>query len=293
MSSTVVINIGWARAGSTAFRHNFLRRHPDILAVSRGQPPTEGPSAALLHHLKTDDDAQFKRCQPDLQSDWEAFAAANCRRVLCLTDEELSIGRIGPTPRPATIAARCGVLFPRARTLAIVRNQVDAIRSFHALAQRNAHGGMMPYSEWVRRFFLEPAQGENFAYLFAYMPTLRAFLSWQPKSNVIILPYELLRHNHMGAYTILAGRLGISQQACRLLPNDIVNASPSTTTPARDQSAVRQRRFQDKDARLEDEIEALYRRDNEDLAQEFGIRFSPRERPERRAEGEGQTRDAV
>jgi len=288
MSSTVVINIGWARAGSTAFRQNFLRRHPDILAVGRSHPPTEGPSAALLHHVKTDDHAEFTRCRHDLRSDWEAFAAVNDRQVICLTDEELSIGRIGPAPKPATIAARCGELFPRARTLAIVRNQVDAIRSFHTLAQRNAHGGgLLPYSEWVRRFFLKPAEGENFAYLFAYMPTLRAFLSWQPKSDVIVLPYDLLRHDHMGAYTSLAGRLGISQQACRLLPNDIVNASPPTTAPAHDQFAIRERCFPNKEAKLEDEIEALYRQDNEELAQEFGINILPRDMPEKRATDEG------
>lgn len=279
MSCRVVLNIGWARAASTAFRQNFLTRHPDIVAVDRGQSILEGPAAAMLLHLKAADDARFRRYSAALCSEWESFEQQIAQPVLCLTDEELSIGLRSTGIDPRMIAKRCGSLFPEARTLAIVRDQVDAIRSFYALAERQGGTEGLSLSDWTRRFFLAP-EGRGFSHLFDYMATLQAYLEWQPRHDVIVLPYDRLRNNHAAFYAEVADALGISEQPCEQLPNEIVNASPSAllATPLlsdrRGAVAGGYRVPAEYSPGLEDEIRTLYESCNRELAREFRIEFS-------------------
>ena len=87
----ITIYIGWARAASTAFRHNFLNKHPEIHAVGREQPNSDGPAALILNYLKKSSHAEFQRRLPFLRATWESYAN-DIDRMLCLADEELSIG---------------------------------------------------------------------------------------------------------------------------------------------------------------------------------------------------------
>ena len=278
MSSRVVLNIGWARAASTAFRQNFLTRHPEILAVARSQPFSEGPGAIVLRHLKSANEGEFSRYSAELHSEWDAYERQHRQPVLCLTDEELSIGLHNTGIGPRAIAARCGKLFPQARTLAVVRDQVDAIRSFYALAEREGRVEGLSLSEWTRRFFVEP-EGRGFSYLFDYMETLRAYLEWQPREDIIVLPYDRLKASHAAVYVEVALALGISDQACEGLPNEIVNASALTSSPTPQglgghaATGGRNRERAEYALGLEAEIRALFERCNLELAREFRIVF--------------------
>ena len=120
----MVINIGWARAASTALRQNFFCRHPDIVTAGSNQRPDEGPAAATLHALKTADDNEFRRELPALRGLWTDYRHRT-DGLICLSDEELSIGLPGRI-RPAALARRCAELFPDVRILAVAREQIDA-----------------------------------------------------------------------------------------------------------------------------------------------------------------------
>lgn len=253
MNSRVMINIGWARAASTAFRANFLRRHPDILTVGRN----ESFPATLLQHIKTADDEAFAQVAEQLRSQWEAWLALQTHPLVCLSDEELSIGLYGAGVAPATIAQRCGMLFPGARTLAFVREPVDAIRSFHALAERQAGTGGLPFEAWVHAHFIDPGPG-GFAYLFDYATTLRSYLAWQPRRDVIVFAYERLKSDYAGLYADVAQALGIPAQGCAQFPNDILNASPTGCSDM---------------GRVEEDIKVLYRPSHDELMETFGIAF--------------------
>lgn len=289
MTKPVVINIGWARSASTAFRHNFLMRHPRILAVDRDQSLSEGPMAEVVQYIKSVSDSEFERYLPALRSEWAAYAHNHHDRIICVTDEELSIGMLNTGVAPTTIAARCGQLFQGARTLAIVRDQVDAIRSFYALSQRNGHTPGLSLSDWVQRFFLNPKEGENFCYLFSYMTTLRAYLEWQPKRDVFVLLHDRLNTEHAAVYREIARWLGISEEACALLRNDRVNVSPPIPVRAAQvscggsESIGEQHALNEYAAGQEVGIRALFERDNMELEREFGVVFSPEDANVQRA----------
>ena len=100
MKRSVVLNIGWARAASTAFRQNFLNLHPEILAAGRGQLYSEGPSAIILQHIKSADDAEFQHYVPELRAEWQAYEQKHRHRVICVSDEELSIRSGCANPNP-------------------------------------------------------------------------------------------------------------------------------------------------------------------------------------------------
>ena len=260
----MLINIGWARAASTAFRQNFLLNHPGIVVASRDQPAHEGPAATILHGLKSFDDARFRDEAPAFRAMWSEYLGRT-ERLVCLTDEELSIGlpgRVGP----AQLGRRCADLFPDARILAFVRDQPDAIGSFYGLSQRDAFQNQMPFAAWLDRYFLNPANGRGFAYLYAHAATLKAYADGRKRSDILVLHYDQLRDDPRGAYVTIAGWAGIDMQLCAALPNAVINASPNRPPewcPA-SLAAVR----------------ALYEADNQLLAAEFETHLSrpmPRE----------------
>lgn len=255
MSAPMVLNIGWARAASTALRQNFLNRHPDLIAAGRGQPVEEGPAAAILLALKSADDREFSREAPGLRSLWNGYLA-RADRMVCLTDEELSIGAPGRI-RPAQLARRCAELFPEARILAVAREQVDAIGSFYALSQRESFRNPMEFPDWLDRYFLEPASGEDFAYLYAHAATLEAYGKERPRSHSLVLGYHDLKADPSTAYIRIARWLGVSDTACSALPNAVVNASPDGhPTWTADHVAA---------------VGALYEADNRILAADFDV----------------------
>jgi len=263
MTGAMVINIGWARAASTALRQNFLNRHPDIVVAGSDQGLGAGPAATILSVLKTADDDAFRRRAPGLRELWDDYRGKTAGLV-CLSDEELSIGLPGRI-RPVAIARRCAELFPEARILAVAREPVDAIGSFYGLAQRETFRDPMSFPDWLDRYFLAPADGEGFAYLYAHGQTLAAWSQGRPRADVMVLDYRRLRTDATGAYAEIARWLGVSGAVCETLPNAIVNASPAgpPVWPAGRAAAVR----------------ALYEADNRILASTWGVDFNPSEVP--------------
>lgn len=253
----MLINIGWARAASTALRQNFLLNHPDIVVASRDQPAHEGPAAAVLHGLKSFDETRFRNEAPALRALWSDYVGRT-DRLVCLTDEELSIGlpgRVGP----AELGRRCGDLFPEARILAVVRDQPDAIGSFYGLSQREVFQDQMPFAAWLDRYFLNPASGQGFAYLYAHAATLKAYGEGRKPSDVLVLGYDRLRDDPLGAYAAISDWAGIGVTVCEALPNAVINASPNSHPewPAASLAAIR----------------ALYEADNRILADDFDTRL--------------------
>ena len=255
----MVINIGWARAASTALRQNFLSRHPDIVTAGSSQRMDEGPAAAILSSLKTADDDEFRRQSPRLRDLWIDYRRKT-GGLVCLSDEELSIGLPGRI-RPAALARRCAELFPEAHILAIVREQVDAIGSFYGLAQRETFRDPMPFPDWLDRYFLEAADGEGFTYLYAHGSTLTAYGVGRPQSHMLVLDYRRLQADPTGAYVHIARWLGVSEAACNALPNAIVNASPAGPPAWTSERA--------------NAIRELYEADNRILSKNYGIDFDP------------------
>jgi hypothetical protein len=254
----IVLHIGWARAASTAFRQNFLARHPELVTVGRAQPSSQGPAAYTLQNIKCAAEAEFQQHSGALVADWAGFARGAVGRTICLTDEELSIGLPGTGITPTAIAERCGHLFPHGRVVAIVRNQVDAIRSLYGLSQTLDRQGRIPLSAWVRKHFLEPEPGRGATHLFEHETTLRAYAAWCARRDMLVIPYERLAATPGGVYAEVAGWLGITMEPGLQFPNGRVNVSPRDL---QDEYAPGQ----------EEQIRALFARDNEALRREFGI----------------------
>lgn len=265
MNSDMIICIGWARAGSTAMRRNFLGRHPGLAVAGRDQAESQGPAAEILHIIKTASDDDFVRQAPVLQAAWDNYRRRS-EAIVCLSDEELSIGLPGRI-RPADLARRCARLFPEARILAVVREQVEAIGSFYGLAQRDAFRDQTPFPDWLDRHFLAPTDG-GFAYLYAHAATLDAYAVGRSRADILAIDHRRLREDSFGAYSVIAQWMGVSQEACGDLPDTTLNASPDGHPPWPSE-------------RL-DAVRALYEADNHRLAASYGIAFGPHRQGRRR-----------
>lgn len=169
-------------------------------------------------------------------------------------------------PSPVAIAARCGALFPDAKTLVVVRDQVEAVRSFYVLSQREGLGPRAPFAEWVERFFLAPGHGRGFSYLFTHAATLGAYRSWQAAGDIFVLHYDRLRSDPNAAYRTVAQWLGVSEAACAGLSNERINESAREIAKDRPGPAYT--------PSLEAAVRGLFEQDNRRLADEFGVVLS-------------------
>jgi hypothetical protein len=255
MTTGLVINIGWARAASTALRENLLARHPGLIAIGASSNNSDIPGARFCAFLKETDDETFERHLPEVRERW-LEVRTRTDGLICLTDEELSIGLPGQV-RPEAIARRCASLFPEARILAVVREQVSAVGSFYALTQRPVFGNSVAFPEWLNRYFLEPSDGEGFAYLFRYARALAAHATGRSPEDLLVIDYRHLCANTTGTYRHIANWMGIDEAACDQLPVSVVNASPVGGPPWRKEQ--------------ESALRALYAADCGLLLRDFGI----------------------
>lgn len=245
----MVLNIGWARAASTAFRANFLRAMPGVRLLGRDG---SGPGAPTVAMLKAGSDADFTSLEEPLSGLWRSLVEGAPEPVVCLSDEELSIGLPGEAS-PTEIGARCARLFDDATVLAVIRDQVDAIRSFYGLTLSLGRAEGLGLSAWTARHFLN---SQRYAYLYDYRSTLTAYQA----SRLVVLDYGELVTAPQAAYRRAARGLGLVEPAAGALPEARLNASPQGADRALDPA-------------VEHEIRALYAPVNAWLAAEFRVRF--------------------
>jgi len=265
-----LLHIGWARSGSTALRLNFLSRHSGLLTVGRDRSPTAHPIAQALACIKETGSELFEKTCDTFQASISTIFAGDYDRIVCISDEELSIGRPGKPVGPREIGARCGRVFADARVLAVVRDQTEAIRSLYGLAQF-LRPSPEPFGEWVERCFLQPnADTVGFSDLFAYMKTLKGYLHWCERADLLVVPYHEFARDAYGVYRSVAEWLGISPDICASFPNDRVNASdggPVNRFPLDNYLPGQERR-----------VRELFAEDNATLERQFGITFDSRTR---------------
>lgn len=251
---TFVLNIGWARAGSTALRRNFLMRHPDLVVASGDQSALDGPAAATLSFLKTAPDEIFWEALPIVQEGWRDYVAGS-EKLVCLSDEELSIGLPGQAD-PVTLARRSAALFPEARVLAVVRTHLEAVASFYGLTQRPSFGQQRPFDEWLDAHLLGRG-GADIRPLFAYSDTLTGYRDGRAAGALMVANHRDLLERPLHTYQAMAEWMGISPGVCAILPSDELNASPGGRPDWPDERRQA--------------VEALYQVDRRRLHDEFGL----------------------
>ncbi len=218
----VYLHVGLPKTGTTALQHNVFPRLPATRYVGK---PTGDPIIRAVTELG--DDA------------WRSeLAATFCRvartfggeeeRVL-VSEEELSVGSLHGLADRDTIARRLHLLFPRARVLVVVRNQLTLLGSLYGYAMALPGTPHVPFNEWLARLRTNPSSGKGL-HLFDYEKLVDVYAGLFGSEAVEVLLYEDLVADHRAFAGRVAQILGVGELDTAQLPNDRVNTRPTLRT---------------------------------------------------------------
>lgn len=180
-----LLHIGYHKTGTTWLQHIFFPKNPDfaLFAQSDLYHHFVKPNALDFHPERTKD--FFQRKSEDARAD---------EKIPVLSFERLSGSPFSGGRDSKEIADRLSRVFPQAKVLIVIREQIDAIASCYK--QYVIAGG--PAS--LKRFLSPPALG---AYSwfdpkhFRYEPLIRYYLSLYGADNVKVMFYEKFKADNV------------------------------------------------------------------------------------------------
>ena len=131
-----VIHIGFPKTATTTLQEHLFKPYPDILNVAR--PFVDQQRQELCTALALSDDMDYR--EDELAAQIERHRKSR-PRLLLYSDETVVNNQIR-----SIVAKRLKRLFPDARILAILRNQIDAFASYYANHGRTLRPAPEPYS---------------------------------------------------------------------------------------------------------------------------------------------------
>lgn len=212
----VFIHPGFGKTGTTTLQENFFARHPAILSIGR---PYSGQAAEIAETMLLPDGVGFDPTR--LRTLVERTLAERQRPgqgCIVWSDEKLTSNaylRQG-------IAGRIKALFPEARILFTIRNQLRALESFYANHGRKLKKVPNPYpgrlvslEDWLEFAFV--TRQTSYLGLIDYANSIGIYESVFGRENVHVLLFEdMIQHKEEFADR-LSGLLGIEAAPSRKL----------------------------------------------------------------------------
>lgn len=122
------IHIGCPKTASTTLQNNLFARHPEIASIGKPYDSRESELATQIYQLITKDDQtfDFDRCQRALEEEKERKTSHGGIKATMLSEEKIYV-----SPAFERTAVRLKKLFPSAKIVITIRNQLDLIVSWY------------------------------------------------------------------------------------------------------------------------------------------------------------------
>ena len=215
------IGIG-AQKCATTFVYERLRRHPQIDFPAKPErlvrPPVELEGREIVTWPK---EIRFLHGQNDVLS-W-----ADYLRLFDGKEAGVRYGEITPfylvAPRHRIEELRRHV--PGVRLFAILRDPVE--RDWSSIRMVAERQGALADPAGLRRI----AESRPIRIRGDYVSSLGNWLAVFPREQLLVLPYELLKRDHVAFLGAICGHLGVSVDPIASAPNDVVFAGPEARMP--------------------------------------------------------------
>ena len=121
------IHIGCPKTATTTLQNNLFAQHPEIASIGKPYDSREGELATQMYSLITKDDVNFdfNRCQQAISREKKSKYVDGVR-VTMLSEEKIFV-----SPSFEEAARRLKKLFPTAKIIVTIRNQLDLIVSWY------------------------------------------------------------------------------------------------------------------------------------------------------------------
>ena len=209
-----IIHIGIGKAASTSIQ-TFFQSHSGVSNLAR--PFVDQNHRNLYASISKSDrqELDFEKIRDQIQKNYHKSETSLCKVI---SDEGFS-----SSPWPSEIAYRIHQIYPNAKILIIIRNQIDAIKSFYFSHGRIPSGNVprhmknqkIPFSEWLDDNLLRVENNVYNKLDHQYFKTLNyrhlilPYKSVFGKSNVRVLLFEEMVNSPQLFFTSLFEYLGL------------------------------------------------------------------------------------
>lgn len=172
--SKVVVHIGFPKAGSS-FLQQYFSAHPGI--HYSGDLVGDYKSSGVLHQIQLDSKADLTVISEEQLSVWQGHLD-----IVGVRFKAFDIPQ-----KQREVCESLFQQFPQAKILIVTRGFEDVVRSMYS--QYISIGGLHTLAGFQKEF------GHILSSFYDYDFIIDTYISYFGKSNVVVMPFELLKHN--------------------------------------------------------------------------------------------------
>ncbi|MDP6526316.1 MAG: sulfotransferase [Kiritimatiellia bacterium] len=161
MNPPIIIHIGLPKTATTTLQKHLFARHSEIDCIGQPTSIISEKNLHMLHVITRQDSLSFDDgFDRFLENTVNPILRACKRRATVLSEESFSTGASFPRSVPRReIASRLLRLFPEARILMVIRNQVDLLCSWYRQSLRHVDAPTQSLEEWFDSQWQEKLYG--------------------------------------------------------------------------------------------------------------------------------------
>lgn len=188
----IVLHIGLPKTGTTSLQNNLFVPHDAWSFIGKPLVHTNQRMRRFIRPIVEQDPAAYERGLEDYRSQVIEPCLREAGQLLLVSEEEFSTGTVRTRVDRFTIARRLHGIFPDARVLLTIRNQLDVLPSIYGQLLNMGFMGRQSFSTWIAAE-LGKEGNQSRLHLFDYAELIVLYQSLFGAEQLKVMLFEDLR----------------------------------------------------------------------------------------------------
>ncbi len=207
----VILHIGLPKTGTTSLQIDLFAAHPDWHYLGKPLLFHDPGMRRTIRPIVEQDSETFERHLESFEREWIRPLLHGSHERVLISEEEFSTGTARTRVDRRLIAQRLRRLFPAARVIVTIRNQLDLLPSIYAQLINLGILRNRPFRDWIDDE-LRAGSEESRLYLFDYAALVELYDGLFGAQNICVLLFEDFRADAESYLGELAGFIGIDPE---------------------------------------------------------------------------------